>query len=273
MQQADDFLGESHALYTLVENLSERELAQATAFKDWTFNDVIGHLHMWNQAADLSLMDSQAFIDWFEGIQKHVSGGSLRRAEREWLKGLSGQNLLTAWRDGYQEMADHFSKADPSARVKWAGPDMSVRSSVTARLMETWAHGQEIYDALGVVRRNADRIRNIVILGINTYGWTFRVRGERVPEPMPTLVLEAPSGEVWRFGDSDAGTSDQQGGTITGLAEEFCQVVTQVRNIADTDLQVTGENASNWMAKAQCFAGPPEDPPAPGTRVVAGSDA
>jgi uncharacterized protein (TIGR03084 family) len=271
MQQADDFLQESQALYALVETLSERDLAQVTAFKDWTINDVIGHLHMWNRAADMSLMDSQAFVDWFAGIQKHVSDGSLRHAEREWLQGLSGRSLLDAWRDGFQEMADHFSKADPSARVKWAGPDMSVRSSVTARLMETWAHGQEIYDALGVVRHNADRIRNIVILGINTYGWTFQVRGERIPDPMPALVLEAPSGEVWHFGDAEDGDTGQEGETITGLAEEFCQVVTQVRNIADTALVVTGKNARNWMAKAQCFAGPPEDPPAPGTRVVASS--
>jgi len=36
-------------------------------------------------------------------------------------------------------------------RVKWIGVDMSARSCLTARLMETWAHGQEIYDILGVV--------------------------------------------------------------------------------------------------------------------------
>ena len=53
---------------------------------------------------------------------------------------------------------------------------------------------------------------------------------------------------------------------IEGDAVEFCQVVTQTRNIADTGLKATGEAAAKWMAIAQCFAGPPEEPPAPGAR-------
>jgi uncharacterized protein (TIGR03084 family) len=145
-------------------------------------------------------------------------------------------------------------------RVKWAGPDMSVRSSITARLMETWAHGQEVYDELGVVRVNGDRIRNIVVLGNNTYGWTFAVRGEQAPQPVPHLVLQAPSGEIWTYNEPSAEER------IEGSAEAFCQVVTQVRNVADTDLVVCGPNAAQWMQKAQCFAGPPETPPAPGVR-------
>ena len=140
---------------------------------------------------------------------------------------------------------------------------MSVRSSLTARLMETWAHGQEVFDVLGVVRRNGDRIRNIVVLGNNTYGWTFKVRREAVPEPRPHLKLTAPSGEVWLYNDPS------ESEVIEGLAEEFCQVVTQVRNIADTALKVTGANARNWMSKAQCFAGDAETPPPAGTRRTA----
>ena len=99
-----------------------------------------------------------------------------------------------------------------------AGPDMSVRSSITARLMETWAHGQEIYDMLGVVRENTDRIRNIVILGVNTYGWTYAVRGEEAPSPPPHLRLTAPSGELWTYSEP----SPSQ--VIEGSAEGFCRV-------------------------------------------------
>ena len=137
---------------------------------------------------------------------------------------------------------------------------MSARSSITARLMETWAHGQEVYDHLGVVRRNADRIQNIVVLGVNTFGWTYATRGAQPPGPMPHLVLTAPSGAVWTYGDPS--TAER----IEGPAEAFCQVVTQTRNIADTGLKVTGAVATDWMSKAQCFAGPPETPPAPGVR-------
>ncbi len=147
-------------------------------------------------------------------------------------------------------------------RLKWGGPDMSARSCISARLMETWAHGQEIYDQLGVVRKNQDRIRNIVILGINTYGWTYAVREETAPEPKPYVNLTAPSGEEWTFNDPSADD------LIEGAAEDFCQVVTQVRNIADTSLRVIGPNATDWMSKAQCFAGAAQPPPAPGTRIT-----
>ena len=78
---------------------------------------------------------------------------------------------------------------------------------------------------------------------------------------VPVLRLTAPSGAVWEFGE-DAGN------VIEGLAAEFAQVVTQTRNIADTALKVSGPVAERWMATAQCFAGPPEVPPAKGVRHV-----
>ncbi len=84
----------------------------------------------------------------------------------------------------------------------------------------------------------------------------------RFPNPRPQLVLTAPSGEIWTYGE-DAG--DER---IEGAAEQFCQVVTQTRNIADTELVVTGPNAKHWMNIAQCFAGPPNDPPKPGLRKM-----
>ncbi|HEY5644471.1 MAG TPA: TIGR03084 family metal-binding protein [Pseudomonadales bacterium] len=261
MEQAADFLAESEALHALIEPLADGDLGRATAFKGWTINDVIRHLHVWNRAADLSLVDADAFDAFYAEVGGQLQGG-LRGFESTYLKGLAGRELVAAWREFYRAMAERFSRADPSLRLKWAGPSMSARSSITARLMETWAHGQEVYDELGVVRRNGDRIRNIVVLGNNTYGWTFAVRGTEAPAPRPHLVLTAPSGERWTYNEP---REDER---IEGLAEEFCQVVTQVRNVADTGLAVTGANARSWMEKAQCFAGPPETPPAPGTRFT-----
>jgi uncharacterized protein (TIGR03084 family) len=262
MQQAADFLAESEALHALLADLADADFGQATAFKGWTVNDVVGHLHMWNWAADLSLQDSEAFLAFFESVAAQVQEGGLRSFETRWLKGLQGPALLAAWRGFYQPMAERFGAADPSARVAWAGPGMSVRSSITARLMETWAHGQAIYDLLGVVRQNTDRIRNVAVLGVNTYGWTFRIRNLEPPQPVPFVSLTAPSGAAWIFGQ------DNEDERIEGLAEEFCQVVTQTRNVADTKLRVTGPNAQAWMATAQCFAGRAEQPPPPGARAT-----
>ncbi|MEQ1783642.1 MAG: maleylpyruvate isomerase family mycothiol-dependent enzyme [Hyphomonadaceae bacterium] len=156
-------------------------------------------------------------------------------------------------------MAALYRTADPKARLKWAGPDMSARSSITARLMETWAHGQEVYDHLGIERVDADRIKNIAHLGVSTFGWTYLVRKMAVPAVMPRVELTAPSGEVWSWGEPGENS-------VTGSASEFCQVVTQVRNVADTNLVVRGPVATEWMGMAQCFAGAAEPPPKAGTR-------
>lgn len=266
MQQAKDFLDESEALYALVSPLSDAELATPTLFKGWTISDVIGHLHMWNWAADLSLKDGEGFKAFWARVAAHMAkGGTLTAFERQWAEGLQGRALVQAWREFYLPMAARFGEADPSARVLWAGPDMSVRSSITARLMETWSHAQAIYDVMSVDRQDGERIRNIVVLGVNTYGWTFANRKMEVPRPMPHLRLTGPSGELWTFGEEGTGE------LIEGSATAFCQVVAQTRNIADVDLRVEGPNAKQWMAIAQCFAGPPENPPAPGVRHKAAS--
>lgn len=260
-EQPKDFADESAALHALLAPLPEGALAERTAFKGWSLADIVGHLHLWNRAALLSLAEPDTFRALGAKVIAHLgAGGTLRDFERTELAGLGGRALLAAWHGFAQAMADRFAAADPSARVAWVGPDMSVRSAITARLMETWAHGQAAYDVLGVVRRNADRIRNIAVLGVNTYDWSFRVRGAKPPQPKPHLRLTAPSGALWTWNEPS------ETDLIEGAAEEFCQVVTQVRNIADTRLAVRGAAAEAWMATAQCFAGPPETPPLPGTR-------
>ena len=65
--------------------------------------------------------------------------------------------------------------------------------------METWAHAQELYDTLGVDRINEDRIKNIVIIGNNTFKYCFTINKKELPEETPRLELTAPSGEVWEF--------------------------------------------------------------------------
>jgi uncharacterized protein (TIGR03084 family) len=259
--QVTDFLDESEALHVLLGPLSERDFETGTQFKGYTIGDVVGHLHHWNVAADLSLRDEPGFRAFFEQIAKGLGRGrSLVDIATGWLGDLKGRALLEEWRRFACELAEHFGAADPKARVPWAGPDMSVRSSITARLMETWAHGQEVYDVLGAVRIDGDRIKNIAQLGVNTFGWTFRNRRLEVPGDVPHLRLDAPSGAIWEWNPTS------QTSLVEGSAAEFCQVVTQVRSIGDTKLRVVGDTAQRWMSIAQCFAGPASDPPAAGTR-------
>ncbi|SEF76090.1 TIGR03084 family metal-binding protein [Jhaorihella thermophila] len=261
LPQAADFLEESQTLYAAIAPLSDADLRQPTQFKGWTIDDVLVHLHFWNKAADLSTTDEAAFTALMGQLMGSLQSGGLRAFENAQIPE-RGTELRDLWIAHARDMAARWADMDPRRRLPWAGPSMSARSSITARQMETWAHGFEVFDALGLRRQETDRIQNIVVLGVNTFGWSHKVHGLPVPDTLPSLRLTAPSGALWIFGD-DAGA-------ITGPAVDFAAVVTQTRALADTALRVEGEIARTWMENAQCFAGPPETPPAPGTRTVAG---
>ncbi|GHA58392.1 TIGR03084 family protein [Amylibacter ulvae] len=263
MQQAKDFHDECHALADVIETISSQEFEQKTQFKNWTINDVIGHLHMFNHAAELTLRDSALFDPFWARITQQLQmGKSLLETQYPWLDGLAGRELFQAWKDGSETLANIYAKADPKQRVNWAGPQMSARSSITARQMETWAHGQAVFDVLGVGRTDTDRIKNIVFLGVNTFGWTFENRGLAVPVDVPYLKLTAPSGVVWEW------NAPNDHNAIIGKAIEFAQVVTQTRNVGDTALNISGKTAQSWMDMAQCFAGGVENPPAKSQRFM-----
>ena len=263
-QQADDFRAECDALADVLEPLSDDDFEAETLFKQWTLHDVVAHLHIFNWAADASIHQPNELKSLSDDLRRGRSRGlSLREVTDDWLEGQRNRAVYERWRDYYPGMCERLEGVDPKMRVEWFGPSMSVRSSITARQMETWAHGQEVFDVLGLDRSEGDRIKNIVVLGLNTFKWTYAVRKLEVPEIVPHLRLVAPSGDVWDWNETDKASS------IEGSAVEFCQVVTQVRNIADTKLSVKGEVAIEWMSMAQCFAGGPETPPPPGTRCKA----
>ena len=211
----------------------------------------------------MSLKNENEFKEFMQNFMEAIkSGNSAREYEKILSNNAEGLDLLYLWKEKYEKVSDEFAESDPKKRVKWAGPDMSVRSSITARHMETWAHGQEIFDQLGFERIDTDRIKNIVVIGVNTFGWTFINRNLAVPEKMPKLSLLSPSNKLWEWNE------DNEENVISGSATEFGQVVTQVRHIDDTSLEVSGKIANEWMSIAQCFAGPPENPPDKGTRFT-----
>jgi uncharacterized protein (TIGR03084 family) len=264
LAQAVDFQAEADELHRLLATLKEPDWDRATLFKGWTVNDVVQHLHESDLIAAASVAGPDPFASMRAEVQALRDRGMNRlQATRHRLGHLTGKNLLDRWHEQIVDLCDKLSAMPPATRLTWFGPDMGVRMFATARQMETWAHGQAIYDLAGVEREPGDRLRNIAEIGARTYGWTFVNRGMPVPGPAPYLRLTAPSGATWEWNDPSPGNS------VEGSALEFCQVVTQVRNIADTALKVTGEPATSWMRLAQCFAGPPEDPPRPGTRFAA----
>ena len=252
LQQVADLREEGEALFELLDTLTDDQWALPTPFKNRTVNWVVRHLHDADRWAIQSITDPDAYRTW---AAKWIAS---RRIHPRYPR---GKPLLERWCADFVKLCAALELADPERRVPWFGPDMGIRMMATARQMETWAHGQDIYDLVRVRRQNTDRIRNICHLGVRTFGWTFMNRELKVPTPQPYVRLDAPSGAVWEWNDRS------EENCVMGSAVEFAHVVTQGRNIDDCNLTVVGDTANAWMNMAQCFAGEPQKPPAPGARA------
>jgi len=262
LQVAQDLRAEADELHDFLATLSFEDWRRPTPFLGWTPWDVVAHLHFYDQVALLSLMDEEAFAARRqELIGKMAAGVSSTEQTRAELGHLDARELLETWHRACLAMADQLGVSDPKRRLPWFGPDMGVQMFTTARFMETWAHGQDVYDLLSAPRNHTDRIQHVAVIGVKTFGWTFANRGLEPPGPPPYVRLVAPSGAIWEW------NAPSESDCVRGDALDFCRVVTQVRNVADTSLEVRGPVANHWMSIAQCFAGGPVDPPKPGERT------
>jgi uncharacterized protein (TIGR03084 family) len=198
----------------------------------------------------LAITDPRAFAAHLA----RYAGADLADFDHEHLRpqrDLPPAQLLSRWRQGRARMLNAFRSLDPAQRIAWYGPAMSAASFITARLMETWTHGQDVADAFGVLRTATPRLRHIAHLGIRARPFKYTSHGQALPPAEVRVELRAPGGDTWTWGVADA--ADR----VAGEALDFCLVVTQRRHIDDTRLEVTGAAAREWMSIAQAFAGPP----------------
>ncbi|HME65054.1 MAG TPA: TIGR03084 family metal-binding protein, partial [Streptosporangiaceae bacterium] len=163
----------------------------------------------------------------------------------------TGAELLAWFDTARAALLGTFASLDPQTRLPWFGPAMSAASSLTARLMETWAHTQDIADALGVTREPTPRLRHVAHIGVGARAFSYAARGQAIPGTPVRVELAAPDGTAWTWGPADA--EDR----VSGTALDFCLLVTQRRHRDDLALTVDGPAAQQWMAIAQAFAGPP----------------
>lgn len=254
----DDLIAEQDALDEVVADLDPTDWRRPTPSPRWTVADQIGHLTYFDGTAALAITDPSAFVSLRDdlvallGDDLGVDDATLGDFRR-----LDAAEQLAAWRSARASLATAAGSLADADRVEWYGPSMGSKSFLTARLMEVWAHGQDIVDTVGANRPATDRLRHIAQLGVITRGWSYLVRGEEAPAAAVRVELVGPSGDGWAWGPEDA--ADR----IVGPAEDFCLVVTQRRNVVDTALVVTGEAAAAWMDRAQAFAGGPSDGRAP----------
>jgi uncharacterized protein (TIGR03084 family) len=245
MRSLCDDLGDEHRdLDDIVAGLSDAQWLIETPSPGWAIRDQISHLWFFDQRALMALTDPDAFAADMKWLA--ANGGT--DASIEPGRSMQPTELLRRWRDDRQRLIDAAALVDPATRVPWYGPAMGARSFITARLMETWAHGQDVADALAVTRRPTARLRHVAHIGVRARPFSYLVNNMTMPDVDVSVRLMGPDGDSWDWGE----LGDD---TVSGLALDFCLVVTQRRNLADTRLEVVGDAAVEWMSIAQAFAG------------------
>lgn len=260
-----DLRDESDELVSLLRTIDAQGWARATPSPRWDVAAQVAHLTIVDERALTSLTEPAAFASL---RSEDVTKGLLAAATESYRR-LPPDQLLSAFVYKRARFASAAEAADPAGRVAWYGPDMSVASMVTARIMETWAHGQDIVDAFELPANESARLRHIAYLGVATRRFSYANRGLPVPDEPVTVVLSGPDGATWKYG------TDGAEHCVQGSALDFCLVVTQRRHIADTHLQTTPGPAAEWMSIAQAFAGSPGEGRSPGqfTGQQRGTDA
>ncbi|MEU6991521.1 TIGR03084 family metal-binding protein [Streptomyces sp. NPDC046465] len=247
----DDLRSESAELDRLVAELSGERWSLATPAPGWTVAHQIAHLTWTDRAALLAATDPDAFAVEVEKAAaapgSFVDEGAAEGAT------LPPAELLARWRTGRDALWQVLREAPAGTRLPWYGPPMAVPSMATARLMETWAHGQDVADALGVARAATDRLRHVARIGVRARDFAFAVRGLDAPGEEFRIELTSPGGkgETWAYGPEDAAQR------VTGPGLDFCLLVTQRAHRADLALRAQGSDADRWLDIAQAFAGPP----------------
>ncbi|TDV55287.1 TIGR03084 family metal-binding protein [Actinophytocola oryzae] len=244
-----DLRAEGDEIDALVRDLPPDGWSRPTPAVGWTITHQIAHLAWTDERALLSATDPDGFK---AEMASYIAEDNLDSiVDRESARVADQTHLLDWWRSARDKLATTLLDLPPGTKLPWYGPPMSVASMVTARLMETWAHGQDVADALGVVRTPTARLRHVAHIGVRTRNFAFLTRGRQAPEEEFRIELLGPDGELWTWGPEGATQR------VTGTAHEFCLLVTQRVHRADTALVAVGEDANEWLTIAQAFAGPP----------------
>jgi uncharacterized protein (TIGR03084 family) len=243
-----DLAAETEDVVGLLEPLAPSDYERPTPAAGWAVRDQVSHLAYFDETATLAAVDPDRFRrDAAELMARGTDFADVLAGD---FRSMPASDLLPWFQRARRELLTTYQGMDARDRVPWYGPDMSAASCITARLMETWAHGQDIADTFDREREPTSRLRHIADLGVRTMGFSFALNDRPVPTRPVGVTLRAPGGDTWTW---SAESQDH----IEGSALDFCLVVTQRRPLGQTNLEVTGSLAHEWMSVAQAFAGPP----------------
>ncbi|WP_410631763.1 TIGR03084 family metal-binding protein [Amycolatopsis sp. cmx-4-83] len=230
-----DLVAEGDELDALVS--TEPDWSRPTPAGGWTIAHQLAHL----AAADANVLTAIRTPEAFDVVPKDAdldaaAGAAEPRPE-----------LLERWRGGRAELADALGDVPLDHTFPWFGSRATAVLMVPLRLMETWAHGQDVFDALGVVHRPTGRLRHVAALGVAGRELSFYAAQSPMPGEPFRVELTGPGGELWTWGPEDAAQR------VRGSALDFCLRVTHRRSRAETGLTAVGEDADEWLDIARVF--------------------
>ncbi|MEO6704148.1 MAG: TIGR03084 family metal-binding protein [Jatrophihabitantaceae bacterium] len=240
----------------MVSDLSEQQWNADTPAPGWTVAHQIAHLAATFKMAGLAAADPDAFVAVVSNLSSNFNA-NVTHALGEYLND-SHELLLSRWQDERAKAVKSLAAVPADQVVPWLVNPLPPAILAMAGMMEAFAHGQDIADALGVQRERTDRIKYLVAFAVRTWDFGYQARDEQPPKVEFHFELRAPSGAIWEFGPTDASQR------ITGSAVDFCLLTTRRRHREDLDIVAVGVDAEHWVDIAQCYRGPAGDGRTPG---------
>lgn len=239
---------EAAELDALVADLDPSGWTRDTPAPGWTVAHQVAHLCFVFRLAGTAASDAEAFKAMTSGASGDFEGAVNAVLDTYPLD--DPEKLLARWRTDREFAVEALAAAPPDQLVPWLVRPIPPGVLACAGMMELFAHGQDVADALGVVPQRTDRIRNVAGFAVLTWEFGYQSRGLTPPDTEFRYELTSPSGQVWEFGPADA---EQR---ITGDAVDFCLLVTRRRHRDDLDVSAVGADADHWLDIAQAYRGP-----------------
>jgi uncharacterized protein (TIGR03084 family) len=249
-----DLTAESEQLDSWVADLDDAGWDAVTTPEGWTVAHQVAHLSWTDEASLAAIHDEEAFGEGLKAAAANPEG-YVDEAANERVAAHPPQQLLELWRDGRRRLAESLAAVPDGEKIAWFGPPMSPTSMATARIMETWAHGHDVAEALGITPPQTDRCKHVCHLGVRTRGFAYLMRGLEAPAVEIHVALTGPSGDLWTWGPVDA---EQR---VTGSGYDFALLATRRRHVDDVDVHAEGDDAAHWLTIVQAFAGLPGNDP------------
>ncbi|GII76210.1 wyosine base formation [Sphaerisporangium rufum] len=252
MSELDEVLqaltDEGEELDALVAGLDASQWRTPTPAPGWTIFDQIAHLTFIFRLARTAASDAQAFQAMIAGAEHDFNGAV--NAALGLYAGDTPEQLLGKWRAERAGVVEALAAVPAGQVVPWLVNPLPPIVLACAGIMEQFAHGQDVMDALGARREFTDRLKHLVVFAVLTRDFGYLSRGLTPPATEFRFELTAPSGELWAYGPAD---SPQK---VTGPAADFCLLVTRRRHRDDLAVVATGDEADHWLDIAQCYRGP-----------------